>query len=105
MCEYHQKKTFREFRLNDAKEDFRCKECGWTVEIRGWMKGVMFFGGVIVGSSAMVLFDQINQVYKIESPWDLLFLIPLSIAISYSFTRIVGYFMYILAWKLDEKYR
>lgn len=106
MCEDHKRKTFREFKALDAGEDFRCKECGWMVEIRGWMKGLLYFLfsvmiSVLVGWPGTLLCTALG----LEEEWSLLIYIPIGIAFGYVYLRVVGYWMYAIAWKLDERDR
>ncbi len=104
MCEHH-KKTFREFRLRDAYYDFRCMECGWTVEIRPWMKFLMSFGGIMLANLVLFPFDLQGGVFGLGEKWDLLSGIPFVIAALYVYIRVFGYWMYTTTWKLDERDR
>lgn len=103
MCDCHKKKTFKEFSVRDAGYDFRCKECGWMVEIRGWMRFLLNFSSYM---GAYFLFDWFKQqggIFGLGKYRGLIFEIPIALALGYVYVRVTGYWMYSLAWKLAER--
>ncbi len=105
MCDSHTKKTFREFKYADIGEDFRCKECGWTVEIRDWMKRTLTISSAVLSSILMVVLDEASRAFGIDRPWALIYEIPIAFAAVYVYLRALGYLMYRISWRIDEKYR
>jgi hypothetical protein len=91
MADCHKKMTFREFRALDACEDFRCKECGWTVEIRGWMKGLFYIGLFVVLLPLGMLLVWLWSVWNLEGAWRLLPSVPTAAAVSYVYLHVAGY--------------
>ena len=105
MADCHKKMTFREFGVRDAGEDFRCRECGWTVEVRDWMKRLLFIVWCIITSILFTLIDEQCYAFGLNKNWTLIIGVPIVAASGYVYYRVVGYWLYCIAWKLDERYR
>jgi uncharacterized membrane protein YuzA (DUF378 family) len=66
------------------------------------MKFLLVLGGIALADLVLFPFDLRGGVFGLGEKWDLLFGIPAAL---YIYIRVAGYWMYTIAWKLDEKDR
>ncbi len=105
MCECFKKKSFKEFSVWDAGRDFQCKECGRTMKIKDWTKMLIVFGCGITAGPLNLLFHWLREVLDWKEGWFFLFIISIALVVLYVGARLIGYWMYSISWRLDEKHR
>lgn len=105
MCDCCKKMSYKRFRVLDIGRDIRCKKCSRVVEMADWMRWTLFLCLVIIMSFEVGAYTWLESRFGWDKIWRALHILPMSIMIMYVFMRPLGYWMYSIAYRVNEKHK